>query len=98
MKLSSRVARLEQSFKAVTASLIMRDGRRVQVSDVNILDCLVAAMHGEEHPLLPTVRDATREEGSGKILGLIQRFDCDDHRQMMAAARGGGPHALQGSC
>lgn len=87
MNLKARIARLERDLKGVTLQLVMKDGRKVPVDGADLLDCLLAAMLGEDHPLMETVRRATREEGDSKLVGLIHSFAGPEHRGFMAGVR-----------
>lgn len=95
MNIRSRIARLEEALRAYTVGLIGQDGRRHPVKTEDLLDCLLAAMCGEDHPLMDIVRGARTEEGDGRLLRLFQGFDTDAHRQLMASYRGGDGNAVQ---
>jgi hypothetical protein len=96
MNTRSRISRLEQALKAHTVGLTGRDGRRLPVTTDNVLDCLLAAMLGEDHSLMEIVRGARHGDDDGKILRLIRVYGTPGHREFMESFRGGELHALHG--
>ena len=71
MGLESRLKRLEGQVEAVFRTLTLPAGRQIRYTDGEMMDAVCAAIHQEEHRLLPYVRRiATKEEMPGLIRAL----------------------------
>jgi hypothetical protein len=65
------MSRLERRAEALYRTLTLPDGRQIRYTDGEMMGAVCAAIHREEHRLLPYVRRiATKEEMPGLIRAL----------------------------
>jgi hypothetical protein len=69
--LRDKLSRLEAETEGLYRVLQLPDGTKVRYSGEEMLDAVIAAIHQEEHPLLPCIRQIDSNQGiSGLVLAL----------------------------
>ena len=68
-----RLTRLERKAAPPTGTLRLPDGELVRYHTEEMLSALGAVIRGEEHRLLPLIREAERVEGLAAVVKAVQR-------------------------
>lgn len=72
MGLRDKLRRLEESTEGLYETLRLPDGTKVHYTGGEMLDAMSAAIHGQEHHLLPYVRQMDTNQG---MPGLIRALE-----------------------
>ena len=72
MGLRGRMSRLERRAEALYRTLTLPDGRQIRYTDGEMMGTVSAAIHQEEHPLLPYVRRIATKEGMPGLLRALE--------------------------
>jgi hypothetical protein len=80
MGLESRLKRLAGQVEAVFRTLILPDGQQIRYTDGEMMGAVSAAIHQEEHRLLPYVRRIATKEG---MPGLIRALEESHAREQV---------------
>ena len=63
MGIKGRLRHLEQESEGLYQTLTLEDGTKIFYEPEEMLDAILAAIDGEEHPLLPFVRRKGERQG-----------------------------------
>jgi len=78
MGLREWVKRLERSAEGLHNTLTLPDGREVRYTGEEMMEAVIAAIHQEEHHLLPYIRQMDTKEG---MPGLIRALEESHARE-----------------
>ena len=80
MGLRGRMSRLERRAEDLYRTLTLPDGRQIRYTDGEMMGAVSAAIHQEEHRLLPNVRRIATKEG---MPGLIRALEESHAREQV---------------
>jgi hypothetical protein len=72
MGLKSRLEHLEKLSEVLYRTLTLPDGQQIRCTHEEMMAAVIAAMHDQEHPLLPYIRRMDTKEG---MPGLIRALE-----------------------
>ena len=87
MGLRDKLRRLRRDTEGLYRTLTLEDGTKVRYAPEEMLDAISAAIHGEEHRLLPFVRREGTREG---LPGLINALEASQERRRREGGDRGG--------
>ena len=86
MALRDKLRRLRRDTEGLYQTLTLEDGTKARYAPGEMLGAISAAIHGEEHRLLPFVRREGTREG---LPGLINALEASQERRREGGDRDG---------
>jgi hypothetical protein len=80
MGLKSRLEHLEKLSDGLYRKLTLPDGQHIRYTHGEMMAAVIAAMHDQEHPLLPYVRQLDTNQG---MPGLIRQLEVSRAREQL---------------
>ena len=80
MGLESRLEHLEKLSDGLYRTLTLPDGQQIRYTSEEMMAAVIAAMHHQEHPLLPYIRQLDTTQG---MPGLIRQLEESRAREQL---------------
>ena len=80
MGLKSRLEHLEKLSDGLYRTLTLPDGQQIRYTHEEMMAAVIAAMHDQEHPLLPYIRQLDTTQG---MPGLIRQLEESRAREQL---------------
>jgi hypothetical protein len=71
MGLRGKLRRLEKQAEGFCRTLTLPDGQQIRYTDEEVMAALSAAIHQQEHYLLPYIRQLGPSKGVPSMIGLV---------------------------
>jgi hypothetical protein len=79
MGLKSRLEHLEKLTDGLYRTLTLPDGQHIRCTHEEMMAAVIAAMHDQEHPLLPYVRQIDTTQGMPGLIRQLEESRAREH-------------------
>jgi len=79
MGLRGRMSRLERQADGLYRTLRLRDGAEVRYTSEEMMAAVIAAMHDQEHCLLPYIRQLDTNQGMPGLIRQLEESRAREH-------------------